>query len=50
MATETGCDHPDQDLTVTPHNSMYDGAEAYCAACGGQWHMTQQEVEAHANP
>lgn len=39
----TGCDHPRRDVEITPSNSMYGGAEAYCSACGEQWHMTQAE-------
>lgn len=41
-----GCDHPKQDLTLTPSNSMYGGYEAYCSACGDRWHMTERQYQA----
>ena len=41
-----GCDHPKQDLTLTPANSMWGGYDAECSACGERWHMTEREYQA----
>lgn len=40
------CPHPDEEVTVTPTNSMWGGADCYCSACGHHWYVTQNEVEA----
>lgn len=40
------CEHPDEEVTITPTNSMWGGAECYCACCGHHWHVPKNELDA----